>query len=105
MVLAQSTDSGTKLDYPGWVRLIRDEPRRAPDPGPWRPHAIDYVHATFLEEYISKHLLPFGQLFHDQVAKHWQVLSSGAAFAEDLSQPRLEATLTPTSRSKPAPFE
>jgi hypothetical protein len=93
MVMARPENATTILGYPPWVRLIRDEPQQPDGSQMWRPYVIDYVHLTFLVDYIRQHLLPFAETFSQRVEKHWRVLSRGVAIADDLSNPRLEATL------------
>lgn len=70
-----------------WVRVIRHETEKNET---WlhrnKLYAIDVVHKDFLEQYVSKHVRPFSQVFSQLVLKHHEVLASGKGFAPGMGK-------------------
>lgn len=82
MVEAKAIPSGTELTFTPWCRIYRHEPE---DPGVFMGHAgktmaIDVVHKDFFKEYLTHHLIPFGQTFSERALRHHEVLAAGRAF-------------------------
>jgi hypothetical protein len=61
-----------------WVRVTRREPN--PDKLAWarsRFYAIDVVHAGFLSDFITNHIIPFGHAFAERVRLRGRLLVTG----------------------------
>lgn len=80
-------DSGHEQEMIPWVRVFRHESYEHEN---WwerkKLFAIDIVHKDFVNEFVSKNLLPFAREFAQKILKHQEIVVSGKGFAKGLGQ-------------------
>ena len=88
MVGVRISGQSHRLALLPWVRVLRHETDQIPDlQGTKRGlFAVDVVHKDFLQEYLSKHVLPFAESFSRLAVKHQQELASGEGFATGMGK-------------------
>lgn len=78
MILVESPRQASDPILTPWVRLRRQE--SIEDPQSWqryRFYGIDVIHIDFLDDYLSKHLMPFAEEFGRRAATMAEILVNG----------------------------
>ncbi len=81
-----STD-GHEQELIPWVRVFRHESYEHENH--WerkKLYAIDIIHKDFLNEFITKHLLPFATELSEKILKHDKVIANGKGFAKGMEK-------------------
>jgi len=81
MVGVTLEEGKSKVTALQWVRVYRHQTEK--DASKFEGQqilGIDLVQKQYFEEYLNKHLLPFGAEFSEKAIKHHKVLSSGHGF-------------------------
>ncbi len=68
-----------------WIRIFRHESYEHENH--WerkKLYAIDIIHKDFLDEFITKHLLPFATEFSQKILKHQGLIANGKGFAKGM---------------------
>ena len=74
-----------------WIRVARHEyDKDSPEWHKDRLWGIDIVHASFLQTYLEKHLIPFALEYNKRVLAHSGEVASGKAFISGLSNGALD---------------
>jgi hypothetical protein len=98
---ATRNNEETVLTLLPWVRVVRHEySERAPLWERNRLWAIDVVHKSFLNQFLTNHLLPFATEFSDRALRHQTELATGEGFIAGMgasSFDGLEGRLRPRS--------
>lgn len=78
-------ENGHEQEMIPWVRVFRHESYEHEN---WwerkKLFAIDIVHEDFVDEFVSKKLMPFAQEFSEKIIKHQQIVATGKGFAKGL---------------------
>jgi hypothetical protein len=86
MLLVESPSRASDPILTPWVRIARLESIAKPEGWErFRYYGIDVVHIDFLDEYLSKHLLPFAEEFSRRAVKMAPVLFKGGV-VQDLDK-------------------
>jgi hypothetical protein len=84
MLAVDPADGGLATWLP-WVRCIRREyDAKAEWSDREQEWYLDIVHSSFLSEYITRHVMPFAELFGKRAIRHAETLANGKGFAKDM---------------------
>jgi len=78
MVLVEGPDKMNELSLEPWVRIVRQEnPKNLADSKQPKWYVVDFVHISFLEDFLVNHLLPFAESFGERIIKQENILRNG----------------------------
>jgi hypothetical protein len=104
MILATVSPSGVEYELNPWIRVYRHDV--AAEAGHRfereKLHAIDCVHSSWLDNYVTQHLQPFADEFGRRALRHGTEIATGAGFVSGMnrdSHTDLERRLRPRQLS------
>jgi hypothetical protein len=75
-----AVDAAGQLTATPWLRLVRQHATETPNQREQRRLAVDFVHASYLDTYLTRYVLPFAEAFSALSLKHHALVSTGNGY-------------------------